>query len=120
MGVSLQTGGGWLFPHCGCQQAHVPRQPGAECLLAGKLSIFLIPLTDRKLNLVRCETKNKFDRQELRRQARTVQLGQMRGTGENMDGSAEFQSTEAAEEARDQSYPLTIGMGRATERRTKL
>ena len=47
------------------------------------------------------------------------QLGQgyrMQGTGENMDDGVGFQSTRWAEGARDQSYPLTIGMEGAIER----
>ena len=44
----------------------------------------------------------------------------MRGTGENMDGGVERQTTGGAKGARDQSYPLTIGMEGATERLTKL
>ena len=42
-----------------------------------------------------------------------VQLGQryrMRGTEENIDSGTRFHSTGRAEGARDQSYPLTIGM----------
>ena len=64
-------------------------------------------------------------RREFRRQARTlpqVQLSQgclMRGTGEDMDGSVERQSTGGAKGARDQSYPLTTGLKGATERRPK-
>ena len=37
-----------------------------------------------------------------------------------MDGSVERQSTGGAKGARDQSYPLTIGLMGATERRPKL
>ena len=54
--------------------------------------------------------------EELRRQARTIQWVQhgqgcrMRGTGENKDGGMGFQSTGGAEEDRDQSYPLMIGI----------
>ena len=36
--------------------------------------------------------------------------------GENMDGGVGFHSTGGAEEARNQSYSLTIGMEGATER----
>ena len=68
------------------------------------------------------EVEEREDRQELRRQARTlpqVQLGQrcrMQGTGENMDGGVEFHSTRVAEGAWDQSYPLTLRMEGVTER----
>ena len=44
----------------------------------------------------------------------------MRETGENMDGGVGYQSAGGAEGAKDQSYPLTVGMEGATERRTKL
>ena len=60
-------------------------------------------------------------RREFRRQARTlpqVQLSQgcrMRGAGENMDGGVRHQVTGGAEGARDQSYPLTIGMEGVTK-----
>ena len=72
------------------------------------------------------EVEEREDRQELRRQARTlsqVQLSQgcrMGGTGEDMDGVVGRQSAEEAKGARDQSYPLTTGMEGATERRSKL
>ena len=52
-----------------------------------------------------------------------VRLGQgykMRRIGENMDGGVSYQSTGGAEGARDQSYPLTIGMEGTIERKTKL
>ena len=48
-----------------------------------------------------------------------VELGQgcrMRRIEENMDGGVGFQSTGGAERARDQSYPLTIGMEGGAER----
>ena len=44
----------------------------------------------------------------------------MRGTEENMHGGVRFLSTEGAEGAMAQFYPLTIEMEGATERRTKL
>ena len=68
------------------------------------------------------EVEEREYRQELRRQARTlpqVQLGQgcrLRGRGENMDVGVGFHSTGGADGARDQSYLLTIGMERATEK----
>ena len=37
-----------------------------------------------------------------------------------MDGGVGFQSSRGAEVAKDQSYPLTIGVEGATERRTML
>ena len=43
----------------------------------------------------------------------------MRGTGEDMDGDVGRQSTGGAEEARDHSYPLTIGIEGDTDRRPK-
>ena len=52
-----------------------------------------------------------------------VQLSQgcrMRETGEKMDGGVGRQSTRGTEGAKDQSYPLTIGMEGATEKRPKL
>ena len=69
--------------------------------------------------MFRLKTEKKM---KLRLQARTlpqVHFGQgcqMRGTGENMDGDVGFHSTGGAEEARDQSYILTIGIEGATER----
>ena len=69
--------------------------------------------------------KGRLDR-NCDRQARTlpqVQLSQgcrMRGTGEKMDSDVGQQSTGGAEGARDQSYPLTIGIEGATDRRPKL
>ena len=74
---------------------------------------------------IRQEVEERQARQELRRQVLTlpqVQLSQrcrMRGTRENMDSGVGFHSTEGAEGARDQSYPLTIGMEGATERKPK-
>ena len=70
----------------------------------------------------RQEVEEREDRQELRRQAQTllqVQLGhgcRMRETGENIDGGVGFHSPGGAEKARDESYPLTIGMEGDTER----
>ena len=72
------------------------------------------------------EEGEQVEEKEVRCQARTLpqnQLGQgyrMRGTGENMDGGVGRQSTGGAEGARDHSYPLTIGMEGATERRPTL
>ena len=74
----------------------------------------------------RPQIEERQDQQELGHPARTiplVELGQgyrMRRIEENMDGGVGFQSTGGAERARDQSYPLTIGMEGATERNTKL
>ena len=74
----------------------------------------------------RRKVEERQARQELRRQVRTllqVQLSQgcrMRGTVENMEGGVGYSFTGGAEEAGDQSYPLTIEMEGATERRLTL
>ena len=44
----------------------------------------------------------------------------MRGTGEDMNGGVGRQSTGGAGGARDQSYPLTIEIEGAKDRRPKL
>ena len=44
----------------------------------------------------------------------------MQGTRVNVDGGVRFPFTERAERARDQSYPLTIGIEGATKGSTEL